>query len=201
IEELMEGKRALALGPGISTHPETIAVVHHFIRSSSIPLIIDADGINAVAKNPAILKEKKAPLLLTPHPGEMARLIQTTAKEVQEDRIGVARRFAQENGVFLVLKGARTVIAEPDGDIYINPTGNPNLASGGTGDVLTGMIAGLVSQGYSLSEASRLGVFFHGYMADEIKEELGGIGMTATDIIRRIPLTLNKLLSEYGGFS
>jgi len=201
IEELMEGKKALALGPGISTHPETISVVHHLIQTSSIPLIIDADGINAVAKNPAILKKAKSPLLLTPHPGEMARLIQTSVKEVQEDRIGVAKRFAQENGVVLVLKGARTVIAEPKGNIYINPTGNPNLASGGTGDVLTGMIAGLVSQGYSLSEASRLGVFLHGYIADELKEELGEIGMVATDIITRIPLTLKKLLFEYGGFS
>ncbi len=195
IQELMEGKRAIALGPGISTHPETVEVVSHIVRESPVPMIIDADGINALAKEPALLKEAKSPVVLTPHPGEMARLLKTSIQSIQEDRIEVAKRFAQENGVYLVLKGARTVIAEPDGKVYINPTGNPGLASGGTGDVLTGMIAGFAVQGYSLSEACRLGVYLHGYIADIVAKETGEMGLTATDILTGIPLTLKEVMS------
>ena len=198
IQELIEGKKVLALGPGISTHPETIAVVHHIICNSKTPLIVDADGINALGEKPSVLHEAQCPIVLTPHPGEMAWLIGTSIKEVQDDRIGVARKFAKEYGVVLVLKGARTIIAEPNESIYINSTGNPGMASGGTGDVLTGMIAGLVAQGYTISEASRLGVFLHGYIADKITEQKGEVGLIATDIINRIPLTLKEVMSEYG---
>jgi yjeF C-terminal region, hydroxyethylthiazole kinase-related len=200
IQELIEGKKVLALGPGISTHPETIAVVHHIIHNSRIPIIVDADGINALGEKPSVLQEAQCPIVLTPHPGEMARLTGTSIKEVQEDRIGVAKKIAKEWGVVLVLKGARSIIAEPNGNIYINSTGNPGMASGGTGDVLTGMIAGLVAQGYTISEASRLGVFLHGYIADEITEQRGEVGLTATDIINRIPLTLKEAMSENGAF-
>jgi len=200
IQELMEGKKVLALGPGISTHPETIAVVQHIIRNSGIPLIVDADGINALGQKPSVLQEAQCPIVLTPHPGEMSRLTGTSIEEVQDDRIGVAKKFAQEYGVVLVLKGARTIIAEPNGNIYINSTGNPGMASGGTGDVLTGMITGLVAQGYTISEASRLGVFLHGYIADEITAQRGEMGLTATDIINRIPLTLKEVMSENGAF-
>jgi ADP-dependent NAD(P)H-hydrate dehydratase / NAD(P)H-hydrate epimerase len=200
IQELTEGKKVLALGPGISTHPETIAVVHHIIRNCRIPLIVDADGINILGKKLSVLHEVQCPIVLTPHPGEMARLTGISIEEVQGDRIGVAKKFAQEYGVVLVLKGARTIIAEPNGNIYINSTGNPGMASGGTGDVLTGMIAGLIAQGYTISEASRLGVFLHGYIADQITEQRGEAGLTATDIINRIPLTLKEVMSGNGAF-
>jgi len=198
LQKLTEGKRAIALGPGISTHPETIEVVNNIVRKTSVPLIIDADGINALAENPGLLKELTTPILLTPHPGEMARLLKCSVKTVQEDRIGVAKKFAQENGVYLVLKGARTIIAEPQGNVYINSTGNPGLASGGTGDVLTGMIAGLVAQGYSFSEACRLGVCLHGHIADVLSRRLGQMGLTATDILERIPLAIKELLTPNG---
>jgi NAD(P)H-hydrate epimerase len=121
-------------------------------------------------------------------------------EDIQNDRIGIARKFAQEYGVVLVLKGARTIIADPNGNIYINSTGNPGMASGGTGDVLTGMIAGLVAQGYAIREASRLGVFLHGYIADAITAQRGEVGLTATDIINRIPLTLKEAMAENGAF-
>ena len=198
IQELMEGKKAVALGPGISTEPETMQVVNRIICNSPIPLIIDADGINALAENCALLKEASAPVLLTPHPGEMARLMKSSVQHIQEDRIGIAGRFATEHGVYLVLKGAQTIIADPGGEVYINPTGNPGLASGGTGDVLTGMIAGFVAQGYSLSEASRVGVYLHGYIADLLAEETGEIGLTATDLLARIPVTLKAVMFANG---
>jgi NAD(P)H-hydrate epimerase len=177
-----------------------MAVVQHIIRNSGIPLIVDADGINALGQKPSVLHEAQCPIVLTPHPGEMSRLTGTSIEEVQDDRIWVAKKFAQEYGVVLVLKGSRTIIAEPNGNIYINSTGNPGMASGGTGDVLTGMITGLVAQGYTISEASRLGVFLHGYIADEITEQRGEMGLTAIDIINRIPLTLKEAMSENGAF-
>ena len=198
IENLLEGKNALALGPGISTHPETVEVVHWIVRNCQVPLIIDADGINALAEKPNLLKKSKAPLLLTPHPGEMARLVKTSTKELQGDRVGAAKNFAQKNGVYLALKGARTIIAEPNGNVYINPTGNPGMASGGSGDVLTGMIAGLAAQGYTLSEAVRLGVFLHGYSADLAGEEIGEISLTAVDILNSIPSTLQEVMFPHG---
>lgn len=198
IDELFEGKKVVALGPGISTHPETKEVVHHIIRTSGIPLVIDADGINALGEKPSVLREARCPIVLTPHPGEMARLIGGSIKEVQDDRIGVAKEFAREYGVIVVLKGAATIIAEPAGAVYINSTGNPGMASGGTGDVLTGMIAGLIAQDYTMSEACRLGVFLHGYIADKITGQEGEAGLIATDIINRIPLTLKEAMSDDG---
>ena len=198
IQELCEGKKVLALGPGISTHPETRSVVLHIIRNSRIPLVVDADGINALGEKPSVLHEAHCPIVLTPHPGEMARLLGISIQEVQDDRIGVSKKFAQEYGVVLVLKGARTIIAEPNGTIYINSTGNPGMASGGTGDVLTGMIAGLTAQGYTMGEASRLGAFLHGYIADGITEQRGEAGLTATDILDRIPVTFKEVMSDNG---
>jgi NAD(P)H-hydrate epimerase len=196
IQALLEGKKAVALGPGISTNPETKDLIHRIIISSSAPLVIDADGITALAEDCALLKKATAPMVLTPHPGEMARLLEASVQEVQDDRIGVAQGFAVEHGIHLVLKGAQTVIAEPDGDLYINSTGNAGLASGGTGDVLTGMIAGFVSQGNSLGEACRLGVYLHGYIADSVAAEQGEIGLTATDLLTRIPVALKTVMGS-----
>jgi NAD(P)H-hydrate epimerase len=198
IQELMEGKKAVALGPGISAEPETIKLVQHIVSNSSIPLIIDADGINALAENCALLKDASAPIVITPHPGEMARLLKSSVQSIQEDRIGIAERFAAEYGLYVVLKGSQTIIAEPGGDVCINPTGNPGLASGGTGDVLTGMIAGFAAQGYSLADACRVGVYLHGHIADVLAEETGEIGLTATDLLAEIPVTLKELMLANG---
>jgi len=131
-----------AIGPGLSTNPETAGLVRRLITKAESPMLIDADGVNALIGYLNILKRSKAPLILTPHPGEMARLIGKTSKDVQKDRIVIAQNFAMKHRVYLVLKGARTIIADPDGNIYINTTGNPGMATAGTGDVLTGMIGG-----------------------------------------------------------
>ncbi len=155
-------------------------------------MVIDADGITAIAKNPAVLKQLKSPVILTPHPGEMARLIRSSNKSVQADRIGTARRFAEEYNVILVLKGARTVIAQPNGQVYINSTGNPGMASGGVGDVLTGLIAGFLAQKMTPINSALLGVYLHGLAADFAAEQLTQYCLIASDILTYLPLAIKK---------
>jgi NAD(P)H-hydrate epimerase len=136
------------------------------------------------------------PPVLTPHPGEMARLIGKDNAAVNRDRIGTARSFARENGCHVVLKGARTVIATADGSVFINPTGNPGMASGGMGDVLAGMLAALLGQGLSPAHAMQLGVYLHGFVGDRVAQERGEIGMIASDVIEGLPSGLRALLAE-----
>jgi len=155
LEALLKGKSAVALGPGISRNPETAEFVRTVVRRcTECPLILDADGLNAFEGHAEKLdgRDRQA-LVLTPHPGEMARLAGISAQEVQKDRVGTARKFAQEHQVTLVLKGNRSLIAVPDGNVWVNTTGNPGMATGGTGDILTGMMAGMTAQGFSPAEA------------------------------------------------
>jgi NAD(P)H-hydrate epimerase len=187
IMSLLTGKRCMAIGPGVGTAPETKALMQRIVQDSPVPLVIDADGINCIADNTNVLKKAEAPIILTPHPGEMARLIGKSAGEVQEDRIGCARDFAVEYNCHLVLKGARTVIAHPDEQVFINPTGNPGMASGGMGDVLTGIIAGFISQGMPVESAAQTGVYLHGFAADGLAEEIGSVWYLATDIMDTLP--------------
>lgn len=194
IERLMEGKKVLALGPGISNHEGTVKLVHRIVEESTIPLVIDADGINALSVDTGPLKKAKIPVVLTPHPGEMARLVGLTPKEVQKDRVAVARDFAQTHGCYLVLKGMRSLIAEPEGDVFINPTGNAGMASGGMGDVLTGMIAGLMAQGYDVATSTKLAVFMHGLAGDMVAFEKGPVGLIAGDLVNEIPRILKVLM-------
>ena len=193
IMRLTEEKNVLAIGPGMSTEDETVELVHRIIKEADVPVVIDADGLNALATDVDTLKEARAPIVLTPHPGEMARLTNASVREIQNDRIGASRRFAQEYNTYLVLKGFKTIIADPDGNIYINPTGNPGMASAGMGDVLTGMISGLIAQGFDMVDAAQLAVFSHGLAGDTIASERGEAGLLATDIIERIPAVLNEL--------
>ncbi len=195
IMTLLSGRQALALGPGIGTREETRKLVRGLIKACTSPLVMDADALNGIADDPDILKEKAGPVILTPHPGEMARLCRISAPSVQADRLGTARRFAAEYGVVLVLKGARTLIALPDGTVFITPTANPGMASGGMGDVLTGMIAGLCAQGLAPHDAARAGVYVHGLCADRLAERTGPFGFTASDMVRSIPRTFSRLLS------
>jgi ADP-dependent NAD(P)H-hydrate dehydratase / NAD(P)H-hydrate epimerase len=193
IQELLKEKQALALGPGLGTHPGTSRLVEDIVSNCEIPLIIDADGLNHIATNPDILKQKNSSVILTPHPGEMARLCGLSTKEIQADRIGTAKQFAAQFKVILILKGAGTIIALPDGSTYICPTGNAGMASGGMGDVLTGMIAGFCAQGFSPEKASLAGVYLHGLCADILAEKIGGFGFLASDLIRTIPQSINQL--------
>jgi hydroxyethylthiazole kinase-like uncharacterized protein yjeF len=193
IRQLLKGKTALALGPGISTQPQVQELLLELIPRVTIPLVIDADGITALASRPEILKECKSTIVITPHPGEMARLVGTTTHKVQDDRIGVAKAFATTFGCIVVLKGNRTVIATPDEKIYVNPTGNPGMASGGVGDVLTGIIGGLIAQGLSPLDAAIWGVYLHGMAGDLAVQTVGEISLIAGDIIDYIPRALTEV--------
>jgi NAD(P)H-hydrate epimerase len=149
-------------------------------------LVVDADGLNALSRIPRWWTSD-LDLVVTPHPGEMARLTGLSIAEIQRDRVGVARRYAQKWKVVVVLKGAGTIVATPDGRIFVNPTGGPNLATAGTGDVLTGTIAGLVAQGMSTEEAAVAGVYLHGLAGDLAAQTLGEVGTVASDLLPLIP--------------
>jgi NAD(P)H-hydrate epimerase len=187
IFRLMEGKTAVAIGPGLSTHPETSALVRRIVAKCPFPMVIDADGLNALSSDPAALAKCRGRAILTPHPGEMARLAGIASSAVQADRPGTAEAFARTHGCCLVLKGARTVIAEPEGLIHINPTGNPALASGGSGDVLTGLIGGFLARGWLTAGAALAGVYLHGLAADRLSEERGPSGILAGELLDVIP--------------
>lgn len=194
ITEIAKDKQALALGPGIGTEQATIKLVHEIIKKINIPLIIDADGLNCLAEDIEVLKNKKGPVILTPHPGEMARLCKTDTEQVQADRIKTASDFATAYDVILILKGAQTVVSTPDGKSMISPTGNPGMASGGMGDVLTGIIAGLCAQGISPVNAAMAGVYIHGLCADILAEKIGDFGFLASDMVNNLPETIHKNL-------
>jgi NAD(P)H-hydrate epimerase len=179
----------VALGPGLGTHPETQQFVRAVLRDSPIPIILDADGLNAFAGRAEDLCDRKAPLAVTPHPGEMARLLGCTTAQVQADRLNIALQAAAKWNALVVLKGYRTIIATPDGRAFINTSGNPGMATGGTGDVLTGMLAGLTAQfPFAFWElALGLGVYLHGLAGDLAAEQFGEASLIATDLVAAIP--------------
>jgi NAD(P)H-hydrate epimerase len=181
------GKTALALGPGLGTHPETQDLVREMVRTCAQPLVIDADGVNALAGHLDLLAQAPGPRILTPHPGEMARLVGLLTKDIQTRRLDAAQELAARSRAWVVLKGAQTVVAGPDGRTSLNSTGNPSLASGGTGDVLTGLIGGFLAQGLTPWDAARLGVYLHGLSADCLAEHVGPRGMAAGDLLAFFP--------------
>ena len=190
ILRLCENKKAVIIGPGIGTFKETQSLILKLIKTLNLPIILDADGLTALATQPKTLPTTNRSLILTPHPGEMAKLIRSTPKDVQEDRISISRNFAQSHHVHLVLKGHRSLIATPKGEVFINPTGNPGMASGVTGDVLTGMIGGLICQGFDILPSLQMAVYLHGLAGDEMAQELGEKSLIARDIIEKIPALL-----------
>jgi NAD(P)H-hydrate epimerase len=196
MSQAMKGKTAIAFGPGVGVSADTVGLTRWLLRQSEAPIVIDADGLNCVATDVGMLRNAQVPVVLTPHPGEMARLLNTTNAAIQSNRLDVARSFATEHKCHLILKGANTVIAAPDGRAWINSTGNPGMASGGMGDVLTGITGGLLAQGYPPEEACCLGVFLHGYAGDMAAEEKGEAGILARDLIERLPSGLRALRQE-----
>ena len=192
---MADERQALALGPGLGTDPDTREMVHTLVETCTLPLIMDADAINCLDGDPAVLSFRKTPAVLTPHPGEMARLAGISTGEVQADRPGAAKKFAQTHNAILVLKGAQTLIALPSGRVFLCPAGNPGMATGGMGDVLTGMIAGLAAQGFSLENAAIAGVFIHGLCGDILADTVGGFGFLATDMIQAIPGVIHRHLT------
>ena len=186
---------ACAIGPGLSQHPQTKELVRHLLPKIAKPLVLDADGLNALAEDVHVLKKLTLPIILTPHPGEMGRLIRQSAEEIQRDRVRTAKEFAKKYNVIVVLKGHETVVTSFDGSVYINETGNPGMASGGCGDVLTGMISGLLGQKLSLFDAAQLGVYLHGVAGDLAAAECGQIGLLASDLVDRIPQAIRHYQS------
>ena len=191
--KIIKNKSSLVIGPGISTSIKTKEFFLELLKKVKIPVVIDADGLNILSENLSTLKEIKAPVILTPHPGEMGRLLGTNSKEVQENRINLSKSFSKKYKCWLILKGARTILATPEGKVFVNPTGNPGMASGGMGDVLTGILGSLLSQKYSVEESCILGTFLHGLSADIISETKGQIGITATDVAETIPEAIKKV--------
>ncbi len=191
----IERMDAAAIGPGLSQQPQTKELVRRLLPMIAKPFVLDADGLNALAEDVALLKKLPLPIILTPHPGEMGRLVKLSPDEVQQDRERIATEFAKQYRVIVVLKGHGTVIASYDGTVSINETGNPGMASGGCGDVLTGMIAGLLGQKLAPVDAARLGVYFHGLAGDLAAAERGEIGLLASDLVDRIPQAIRQYQS------
>ena len=187
ILELAQGKSVLALGPGLGTSQGARELVRALVEKCDLPLVIDADGLNALAGETEVLRRARSEVVLTPHPGEMARLTGLSTAQIAADRLKSAVETARSLGVHLVLKGHRTVVAAPDGRLWLNTTGGPHMASGGMGDILTGLVAGLISQGVSVLDAARLGVYVHGLAADQAASEQGPVGLMATDLLPLLP--------------
>lgn len=195
---LLEGKTALIAGPGIGMSEDSRDLIHWLINQAvapARPLLIDADGLNALALiGPSILKSATGPVVLTPHPGEMARLLGTTNAAVNADRIGAARKLADLTGAHVLLKGARSVISNPSGSIRINSSGNPGMATGGMGDVLAGIVGALMGQGIAADAALTLGVYIHGFAADRLATRIGRFGYLAGDVSAELPAAFDAIV-------
>lgn len=193
ILRLLEDKDALMIGPGISTHPSTSELILSLVPKIKIPAVIDADALNILASKPDLFRSLSQPAVLTPHPGEFARLLSVSTKEVVENKLELAPQFAQKYGVYMVLKGYRTLIATPEGDVFINSTGNPGMATAGSGDVLSGMIASMIIQEKNLLDAILAAVYVHGLSGDIGVEKVGERALTAAKIITYLPSAIKRL--------
>jgi hydroxyethylthiazole kinase-like uncharacterized protein yjeF len=197
--KIVKGKTVLAVGPGLGQEPGTQKFIRTLVQSTTLPTILDADGANAFASNGDALRERKSQFLaITPHPGEMARLLGITTKEVQKDRVRIAADAAKNWNAYVLLKGFHTILASPDGQIFVNTTGNPGLAKGGSGDVLTGILAALTGQ-FGTQDWLRvlaLGAWLHGRAADTLIEDADPSGILASDVVRALPYARFELLEE-----
>jgi ADP-dependent NAD(P)H-hydrate dehydratase / NAD(P)H-hydrate epimerase len=197
LDLLLERKTVVAIGPGISRHPETVEFVRAAVTRYSTPMVLDADALNAFEQAGGKLTGHGRILVITPHPGEMSRLTGRSIADIQANRLEVARSFAREHELIVVLKGHRTLIASPDGTVWVNPTGNPGMATGGTGDVLTGMVAGLIAQHpeHALA-ATALAVYLHGVAGDLAASSVGEGSLVATDLVRFLPEAFSEMQAQ-----
>lgn len=195
IVKAAQDKQAMAVGPGLGTASHTRNLVYRVIKEIDRPLVIDADGLNNLAGRLGCLEGRKSATVLTPHPGEMSRLTGMPTSQIQADRITAARKLAEQNRVHVILKGARTLVAAPDGMILINPTGNPGMAAGGMGDVLTGLVTGFLAQGHAALEACVLSVYLHGLAADMLNRKAAW-GYLATEVMDTIPLAIQSAMED-----
>lgn len=186
----------LAIGPGMGIDADRIYIVHEIIKNAKVPLVLDADALNCISNKIEVLENHSSPIIVTPHPGEMARLLNISIEKLQEKRVYYSELLAKKYNIIVVLKGHRTVVASPKDGIYINETGNPGMATAGSGDVLTGLIASLLGQGIKPFESAKLGVHLHGMAGDLACEKLGEYGMIASDILDNIPLAIKTYNSK-----
>ena len=191
--DFTKAKQVVAIGPGLGTDSATAELIRGIVSACEVPIVLDADGLNAFVGDIESLAGGGAAKVLTPHPGELARLLETTTDDVQSDRVAHARSAAERAASIVVLKGAQSLVAHPEAGIFINPTGNPGMATGGSGDVLTGLIAGLISQGYSPLIAACLGVYLHGSAGDLAAQELGEPCVSADDLLRLLPVAWQRI--------
>jgi NAD(P)H-hydrate epimerase len=211
LTELLKGMTVVGIGPGLGQEGTTPEFVRAFVERVSLPMVIDADALNALAGRAELLKRaamtpdakgRKRTIVLTPHPGEMARLVGSSVKEVEADRVGLARRFATENGVTLVLKGWRTLVAHPDGHVAVNTTGNPAMSKGGSGDILTGIVAGMLAQyPEHVAEAVEAAVFLHGLAADFATMAQDEHTVLATDTVDHLWQAFRARVEDEDGFT
>lgn len=194
VTDIIDKRDAVVVGPGFGRNQDTIAFVLDLIPRLNKPAVIDADALFALSIHPEVMEDCQVPVVITPHPGEMARLVGTTVADVQSNRLEVARNIASKYGVTVVLKGAGTVITEPDGRAYINTSGTPGMATGGTGDVLAGMIGGLLAGGYRPADAACSAVYLHGKAGEMAAEEHGEAAMLASDVVNYIGMAINCAL-------
>ncbi|MCP2605053.1 NAD(P)H-hydrate dehydratase [Candidatus Aminicenantes bacterium AH-873-B07] len=192
---LSKDKDALLIGPGITTHPSTSNLILNILEKIDKPVVIDADGLNILASRPEVLKNVKNNIVLTPHPGEFARLLKKTTKEILKNKIEYTREFATKYNVYLVLKGYKTLIATPEGNVFVNPTGNPGMATAGSGDVLSGILGGLIIQQKNFLNAILAGIYVHGLSGDIASQKIGEKSLIARDLITYLPKAI-KLLEK-----
>ncbi len=194
-EQMASPMTVVAIGPGIGRHPETVEFVQQIVPRIKTPLVVDADGLNAFQGKTELLDGRSRSLVLTPHPGEMSRLTGLTIKAVQADRLNAARTFARQHHLILVLKGNRTIVAFPDGTAWVNPTGNPGMATGGTGDILTGMTAGIIAQmPRDAGRAAVAAAYLHGLAGDVAAETTGEHSLVATDLLTALPEAFRRAI-------
>jgi NAD(P)H-hydrate epimerase len=189
IVELLKTKDAVLVGPGLRDTEDSYAFVRELVAAVELPLVVDASGLNAFAGRAAEVRAS----IITPHPGELARLLGRSTKEINEHRVDAAREAARLCRCVVVLKGHHTLVADPEGHVNVNPTGNPGMASGGMGDVLAGMTAALLGRGIDPFDAACTAVYLHGFAGDLLAEEMGDTGLAALDLADRIPAAIQKL--------
>ncbi len=199
MEELLGTVSVCAIGPGMSRYQDANSIIRSLIEKSEVPILIDADGLNALEGDTAILKDRPIPIVITPHPGEMSRLTGLAMADIQQNRLDIARHYAAEWGITVVLKGNKTVVASPSGEAFINTSGNPGMATAGSGDVLSGIILGLMAQGMEAPSAAWAGVYIHGRAGDQAKAINGQRGLIAGDLLNHLPHVLNDLEARCSG--
>jgi NAD(P)H-hydrate epimerase len=194
IMKVAEKFDSIVMGPGIGLDEKTREFCLKFIKNIQKPVVLDADMLTNISSDLNLLKNTKFPKILTPHPGEMARLIGLSKAQAQADRIGCANKLSQDTNSIIILKGAGAVIASPSGEVSVNSTGNPGMATGGTGDVLSGILGALLAQGYLAKDAAEIGVYIHGLSADFLAQKKGCVGITASEIAKKIPYVIKNLM-------